>query len=256
MNHFGYSQLQSGSSMDILIAGRMPPVPEGYRTYAAIYRLCGGLSAQQYFETRQQELFKKKLLVDLGNPPNYAMPKFRAMADAEQHWATKYSSEPRSWEFCRVTVSLKQSRQNTRQQSLPPIATESDDVTSSSNNNSEEEEFFSLNEDDAPEDKNPHYLSTGRNETSPVSSSPPPSSPLHILCRCGTDTDGHRTEVKEDAIECEGCHNYSHLACQTYRRTPHDLPKTFQCHMCKPRKLLQSEDMMVNRNHVTTWFSK
>ncbi|KAK0479331.1 hypothetical protein IW261DRAFT_1420054 [Armillaria novae-zelandiae] len=238
MNHYGYSQLQSGSSMDVLIAGRTPPVPKGYCTYAAIYCLCGGLSAQQYFEAQQQELFKKKLLVDLVNPPNYVATEFQAVPDAECHWTMN--------------------QQSTQQPSLPPIAMQGDDgnnVASSPNNDSEEEELF-LNKNDAPEDRNKYYLSTARNSMPPVSSSPPPSSPLHILCHCGMDSNGHCTEVKEDTIKCEECHNYSHLACQTYCHTQHDLPKIFQCHMCEPRDLAWSKDVIADRNQTTTWRSR
>ncbi|KAK0234340.1 hypothetical protein IW262DRAFT_1452899 [Armillaria fumosa] len=58
MEHAGFGQLEHGSIED-LMTGASPPVPKGYYTYAVIYRLCGGPSAQDYFASRQLELVQK-----------------------------------------------------------------------------------------------------------------------------------------------------------------------------------------------------
>ncbi len=214
MKHAGFSQLERGS-IDELMTGASPPVPKGYYTYAVVYRLRGGPSAQEYFATRQLELIQKKLHVNLV-APTLLLPVFREMAETERIWVTShYSSQPRSWEFCRSQpkpLNDKNSKvkfaktKETNCISVPPISALLDDVDTEEkvSNNPNNDEFFS------PVEDIPHSTS------SPVSSSPLPSDMLPILCRCGADSDGHRDEIKELAVECMQCHNFSHLACQTY----------------------------------------
>ncbi|KAF5371042.1 hypothetical protein D9757_010292 [Collybiopsis confluens] len=85
------------------------------------------------------------------------------------------------------------------------------------------------------------------------SSSPPPNSPLHIICRCGQEADGHRQETKETLIRCDVCKKYwSHRACQTYRNT-HDI-HNFICPMCGtqwPAKLKELQDKVVKKRTST-----
>ena len=63
------------------------------------------------------------------------------------------------------------------------------------------------------------------------SSSPPPSSPQPVRCRCGIQSDGHREAITQDTVECELCKNYTHVACITGRLS-NILPEKFYCHMC------------------------
>ncbi|KAF5358855.1 hypothetical protein D9757_013954 [Collybiopsis confluens] len=85
------------------------------------------------------------------------------------------------------------------------------------------------------------------------SSSPPPNSPLHIICRCGQEADGHRQETKETLIRCDLCKKYwSHRACQTYRNT-HDI-HNFICPMCGtqwPAKLKELQEKVVKKRTST-----
>ncbi len=105
MKHAGFSQLERGS-VDELMTGSSPPVPRGYFTYAVIYRLHGGASAQDYFASRQLELCKKKLHVDLLTP-TFLLPGFREMTENQRIWITShYSSQHRSWEFCPLAAEL------------------------------------------------------------------------------------------------------------------------------------------------------
>lgn len=62
-------------------------------------------------------------------------------------------------------------------------------------------------------------------------SSPLPSSPQHVLCRCGVESDGYREAVEQETIQCSNCSNYTHSSCITMRFTP-KLPEPFICHEC------------------------
>ncbi len=214
------------------MTGANPPVPKGVLyirggLQTTWWSICSGI-----FATRQLELIQTKLHINLV-APTLLLPGFREMAETERIWVTShYSSQPRSWEFCRSQpkpLDDKNSKvkftktKETNRLSVPPISVLPDDVDTEEkvSNNPNNDEFFS------PVEDIPHSTS------SPVSSSPPPSDPLPILCRCGADSDGHRDEIKELAVECMQCHNFSHLACQTYRLSA-GLTGTFKCHMCNP----------------------
>ncbi|KAK0435787.1 hypothetical protein EV421DRAFT_1740054 [Armillaria borealis] len=135
MKHAGFSQLERGS-IDDLMTGSSPPVPKGYHTYAVIYRLHGGPSAQDYFASHQLELIQKKLHVNLVTP-SFLLPGFREMAENERVWVTShYSSQPRSWEFCRSqpkpvhkkNIEVKSGKEKeTKHLSVPPISALPDD---------------------------------------------------------------------------------------------------------------------------------
>ncbi len=58
MKHAGFSQLERGS-IDELMTGASLPVPKGYYTYAVIYRLRGGPSAQEYLQLANWNLSRK-----------------------------------------------------------------------------------------------------------------------------------------------------------------------------------------------------
>jgi hypothetical protein len=82
------------------------------------------------------------------------------------------------------------------------------------------------------------------------SSSPPPSSPLHLLCQCGIESDGHRELVRQETVECHHCHKWSHLACLVNRSAP-TIEGDFICHLCKPTLLQavsENETFISNMN--------
>ncbi|KIK55688.1 hypothetical protein GYMLUDRAFT_1017563 [Collybiopsis luxurians FD-317 M1] len=67
-----------------------------------------------------------------------------------------------------------------------------------------------------------------------MSSSPAPSDPAHILCRCGIESDGHREAITQEIVCCDGCGRYTHLACLTYCLAPR-ISGQFLCHICNPK---------------------
>ncbi|KAF5372086.1 hypothetical protein D9758_004961 [Tetrapyrgos nigripes] len=83
-----------------------------------------------------------------------------------------------------------------------------------------------------------------------LSSSPPPSSPLPILCQCGTENDGHRDSVKQDTVQCDQCQRWSHLACLVNRLEP-TIEGAFICHVCSGQSLLASKRLEIRPPNCT-----
>ncbi|KAF5343123.1 hypothetical protein D9758_015199 [Tetrapyrgos nigripes] len=76
------------------------------------------------------------------------------------------------------------------------------------------------------------------------SSSPPPSSPLHLLCRCGTENDGHRERIKQESVQCDQCQQWSHLACLVNRSEP-TIEGEFICHICSHQSMSAFERLEI-----------
>ncbi|KAF9060912.1 hypothetical protein BDP27DRAFT_1429496 [Rhodocollybia butyracea] len=73
-------------------------------------------------------------------------------------------------------------------------------------------------------------ISTGSNLS--ISSSPLPSSPHHILCRCGVESNGYRESIEQMTVQCAICKNYTHTGCITMRFNG-QIPKHFECDDCR-----------------------
>ncbi|KAF9072159.1 hypothetical protein BDP27DRAFT_1418301 [Rhodocollybia butyracea] len=66
---------------------------------------------------------------------------------------------------------------------------------------------------------------------SPIGSSPPPSTPQRVFCRCGVESDGYREPILQDIVQCDECKRYTHTGCLTMRLKS-SLPRKFYCHVC------------------------
>ncbi|KAJ3897592.1 hypothetical protein F5879DRAFT_813774, partial [Lentinula edodes] len=212
MQHGGQAQRESGK-LDHLLGGRFPVMPEdyqnlGYRTCAVMYHLKGGTAAQAWFSNRQISLLQKHLQVSIT--PNTSS-KYPLLNASTLFLAPKFSLIPLNNQTWLSSGELKKYRnrgnapieyQDFQAQTLPlstPYKTPS--VASS--------------------------ISSAPHSTI----SPPPSSPAHVICRCGVETDGHQQEVKENIVICTVCKKiWSHEACQTQRTTA--LIQDFICPIC------------------------
>ncbi|KAJ3764854.1 hypothetical protein FB446DRAFT_795647 [Lentinula raphanica] len=68
MKYQGYSQRLEGN-VDELIAGTSPSCPPGFHTHSVVYKLKGGLKAQQLFKNRQIANAMQTLQLQLDTSP-------------------------------------------------------------------------------------------------------------------------------------------------------------------------------------------
>ncbi|KAF9027377.1 hypothetical protein BDP27DRAFT_1375972 [Rhodocollybia butyracea] len=170
MQNCGYSQFEKSASVDRFLAGFQPTgLPSGYTSYAVIYHLRGGTAAQERYSILQNPLVLSTLHVDLSittpnNIPPYTNAIFRQMDAAET--ATWHSAHTQ--EYSRVEFNLD-------------LDLELEDMGPNADNIDQAMEI----------DGN-------------LSSSPGPSDPAHVLCRCGVESDGHREGVIQEILRKSG----------------------------------------------------
>ncbi|KAF9071317.1 hypothetical protein BDP27DRAFT_1419113 [Rhodocollybia butyracea] len=227
MEFQGYSQYAKGKVADLL-AGAQPPCAPGFTTFSAIYKLKGGADAQQKFQVQQQALIKSTLDIDFESLPIPALD--------SPDWI-QCSSSKRSREYNFASSGVPTKLFVDAPFPLTPTGPIGDD--------------FQLGDpkelSDQSESITGLLLSTlelDHEFTSPapvipfadsnfsISSSPLPSSPHHILCRCGVESNGYRENIEQMTVQCSICKNYTHTSCLTMRFTS-QIPKHFECDDCK-----------------------
>ncbi|KAF9062287.1 hypothetical protein BDP27DRAFT_1428067 [Rhodocollybia butyracea] len=220
----GYSQHSKGKVADLL-AGAHPPCASGFTTFSAIYKLKGGVDAQQKFRVQQQVEIKNTLDINIENQPIPALD--------SPNWIPCSTSSKRSREY-----NFTSSGVPTKLFVDAPFPT----LDGPSGDDFQLGDPTYLSDDS--ESITHLLLSTLENEfTSPapvistdsnlsISSSPLPSSPHHILCRCGVESNGYRESIEQMTVQCAICKNYTHTGCITMRFNG-QIPKHFECDDCR-----------------------
>ena len=234
MQFSGYSQLEKGS-IDNLLAGQNPPVPSGYKTYAVLYKLRGGIEAQKYYSDHQAIHIMKKLHLELSEDtvPHYKNPEYREMDRDET--ALWHQSHTREYTLKTAKASSEIDSalvlQNTDMQGLVTHQSPPPNEELKTTNNGGPVKAYSELDIDHNMDSEcelDHEIQTL------MSSSPAPSDSAHVLCRCGVESDGHREAIAQEIVCCDDCGRYTHLACLTYRLAPR-ISGQFLCHICDPK---------------------
>ncbi|KAH7874303.1 uncharacterized protein C8R40DRAFT_1171405 [Lentinula edodes] len=208
MQHGGQAQRESGK-LDHLLGGRFPVMPEdyqnlGYRTCAVMYHLKGGTAAQAWFSNRQISLLQKHLQVSITPNTSSRYPLLNA---STLFLAPKFSLIPLNNQTWLSSGELKKYRnrgnapieyQDFQAQTLPlstPYKTPSVASSISSAPHStmsiDSDEYATILQDITGDSAHPQSPT----DVNVFSSSPPPSSPAHVICRCGVETDGHQQEA-------------------------------------------------------------
>ncbi|KAF9063257.1 hypothetical protein BDP27DRAFT_1427070 [Rhodocollybia butyracea] len=208
-----------------LLAGAHPPCASGFTTFSAIYKLKGGVDAQQKFRVQQQVEIKNTLDINIENQPIPALD--------SPNWIPCSTSSKRSREY-----NFTSSGVPTKLFVDAPFPT----LDGPSGDDFQLGDPTYLSDDS--ESITHLLLSTLENEfTSPapvistdsnlsISSSPLPSSPHHILCRCGVESNGYRESIEQMTVQCAICKNYTHTGCITMRFNG-QIPKHFECDDCR-----------------------
>ncbi|THU96717.1 hypothetical protein K435DRAFT_858282 [Dendrothele bispora CBS 962.96] len=226
MKHDGYSQRQA-AKVDTLLAGHSPPCPSGYYTHAVIYHLKG--EARKYFDivpgntSDDISRLSKSGFVEL---PDVAVAMWKDRPGREYELV----EDDLENDLKKVDEKL----------SMPPIQTL--DAISAPESTDMEIDHLGLEYNavltSEPETVKSKDSPLMLHDDSIISSSPPPSTPIQMLCRCGVESDGHRESIDQTAVQCEECQKWSHLACLTLRpRNEISRRWTFICHICKPPKI-------------------
>lgn len=231
-------------------------LPDGFKTWAVIYHLKGGLEAQKLIHTHQLTRASavhhlRFSTEDLGCTPDISLdiPGTTRMPDAERSWLTNpYSTKTIDYRSNKPpvpkqpAVKLNKSRKRTAIALAKPSITPA--VTSPSisppdiiklkerigNRKAKKlyEEIDSAGEESAEKG--------GIQELEPAI---PPSSPFHFTCRCGLKGEGSLLDLDQEIVECGECHVWSHLACQKDGRASGLLrSESFSCDSCLGYRLI------------------
>ncbi|THU75736.1 hypothetical protein K435DRAFT_846836, partial [Dendrothele bispora CBS 962.96] len=240
MKHDGYSQRQNGK-LDTLLAGCSPPCPSGYYTHGVIYHLKGGVQAQKVFHDHQVSEARKYFDIVPGNSSDDILRLSKSgFVEFSDKAVAMWKDRPgREYELVEDDLETDLKEVDGKL-SMAPIQT----LDASSTPRSTDMEIdqlgleyntvFTPEPETIPNKPSPLML----HDDSIISSSPPPSTPIQIFCRCGVESDGHRESIHQTAVQCEQCQKWSHLACLTLRpRNEISGRWSFICHICKPPKI-------------------
>ncbi|KAF5379616.1 hypothetical protein D9757_009228 [Collybiopsis confluens] len=207
MTNGGFSKYIPGKPAALMTGLHPSGAPTGFHVHAVLYKLRGGLMAKQMFQTSQAAIVKKRFSISLQNP---SPPVF-----TESDWIQIISGSTSFSEYNHTSSSLDIPTALMTQTTIP-------------------RNFIDLSKPNFNvTDSIPTPLSSPGQQVK--SSSPPPSSPQPIHCRCGIQADGHREAVVQVTVQCDRCDNYTHVACLTSRLRD-ELPKNFICHICDVNK--------------------
>ncbi|KAK1221302.1 hypothetical protein PQX77_015894 [Marasmius sp. AFHP31] len=243
----GYSVKESGGIAKSL-GGWNIPMPTGYgdyRTTTVIYKLRGGRKAQEWFWEQQKDLLKSKLGIILS--PSYAeelesQPAFNREGFAElpiekMVWlgsATRMKPLPYR-EYTKTDLLSEPLSHKTRRN--PFLSFDETDGILKPDSVQETDPVDQFMQDSiAPEEDRPSQPPSFSASLSPRPDNTllsPPSTPIPFDCRCGEGQDGNYHPIRQDAIECDECGKYSHLACQTYFDPSISVTSEFICQKCR-----------------------
>ncbi|KAF9455241.1 hypothetical protein BDZ94DRAFT_1327669, partial [Collybia nuda] len=211
MKYDGYSIMEPGATVETHLAGRSPSLPDGYTVHQVFYRLQGGLVAQEKFYTLRSAYYKDQFNISVSrNSSNdpiavaYQKGGMIEMDKRDRFWMIDGPRRP-------TTEYLTQNA---------PISPD----TSIIDDNSLESEDETLPPN--------YYVAQISQRGSPESL---PDSLFSLNCRCGLVGDGNKLyqTIEGEAIQCNECNDWSHIACQTDGRAS-GLKKDekFFCDMC------------------------
>jgi len=175
------------------ILGKKPKLPKGFAVWEAIYLLRGGLAAQdKFYEIRTKEyaaryhLYFSEITLDELPTVSYRCAGFHEMEKKDRLWMLR-PERAGTTEYLSTIVP-----------SLPPAqeGPESEEETIAPGQN-------------PPSSTLPPVTQSSSQESLPDSA-------FALNCRCGATADANVVYLHEDgeAVQCDECSEWSHVACQ------------------------------------------
>lgn len=208
------------------VSGKKIKIPAGYSVYQAFYYLRGGINAQKkFYELRIKDL-DNILNLQLVHPNPNKLPSITYRSDQfvklDKKFCSAWTSKGDAYAVEYVSNKIPRLDEMVKTKDLL------DTADKATHQDSESAPVYS-----APVDALHNRLI-----------SPPfslPNSDFPVSCRCGLSGDGNILYREEDgeAIQCEECREWSHLACQKDGRADKlKENEPFFCDFCDPRYLM------------------
>ncbi|KAF4620872.1 hypothetical protein D9613_000021 [Agrocybe pediades] len=220
MKHGGKPVIEENASFETHVSGRRPNIPKGYRVYAAFYHLRGGIAAQkEFFEIRTKQISKKFSIEILGDI-------YQPVATLKSKELVQLPPIPRPvWRRAQAQEYVLPSAVNVYKATVPDHGDSEGEDEVSATGSSEEDE-----------DEAENLLLQTHATSHPPSLVSEPDSLFDLHCVCGRNGDGNKlydAEEEGEAIQCDDCRDWSHIACQRYGRA-HSLKEDepFICDFC------------------------
>jgi len=204
-------------------------LPQGFHVHQALYRLRGGVKAQDQFFQIQCQAYEEKFNLQMSSKLVDVLPAVSYMGDdLVKYWPPNQETVRKSkTEYLSLTApDISQGKDRSKNLTVKvPLY-----VSSRSTPESEDETT------------GPTKPATANSPSSSISSLP--NSPFPLKCICGLYGDGNVSYDHEAgvAIQCNDCHNWSHVACQRDGRASDLAEKDhFICDFCDLERLLPSK---------------
>lgn len=216
------------------ISGNSQAFPDGYHIATAIYHLRGGSQAQEVFFARRAKSLATKYNVNVSGEDLSTLPHIF-------HGGNLLELDPHERFWLRSPLNTKTKEYVTKivATSTKPKGLVSAPTKSSVQPNPAPRSTGQRDSPESEEDTHPPHHSS--QQSAPSDDQSLPDSLFQINCRCGLKGDGNQLYRADEgeAVQCDECRDWSHIACQRDGRASQLGPKdSFICDICDASSLL------------------
>lgn len=235
MKNGGYATREKGARFSTHLAGQVHPnIPSSYSPCLAIYHLRGGANAQEAFYRSQTQACTKKFNLHFSTTNLSTLPNVTYSGD---DLPIELRDEQRIGEMSPQKCGLKEYVSRNY-----PIGTPPDGPHDTPKATTPPTHISITSITDEPESEDDtvpqHEPVNSTGDARPSTPESLPDSVFEIKCRCGLEGNGniYYDENEGEAVQCNECECWSHIACQTNGRASKLRVKDpFFCDFCQVR---------------------